>query len=455
MEHRDQDVLTITALVRRLTGVIENAPDLSRVWVQGEISNFKRHMRGHMYFTLKDDRTKVRAVMFASHNRRLRFLPKDGDDVLVRGRMAVYERDGQVQLYVTHMQPNGIGERYVAFQQLKEKLEAEGLFSPDRKKPLPFLPRRVGVITSPVGAAVRDIITTIQRRSPVVDILVHPVAVQGSEAPGELVEALDRMNREGEVDVIIIGRGGGSLEELWAFNEETVARAIHRSRIPVVSAVGHETDTTISDFVADVRAPTPTAAAELVAPGLQELISRLKGVRERLFQAVRLKLRSERDRWERANGRPVLKKPGARVEVEAQKLDLLTQDLIGAGRERFTPCRSRLESRIYRLQGHRPSARIRRLRERLAELTRQAGSGMERRFRDERTLLLKRLEHLDALSPLKVMQRGYSLVYRFDGEKLVKSANDVQPGDLIRIRLSDGRLKCQVWGTEGDSHVRE
>ncbi|SMO40167.1 exodeoxyribonuclease VII large subunit [Melghirimyces algeriensis] len=444
-------MLTVTSLVRQLSQVIEKEPELARVWVQGEISNFKHHARGHMYFTLKDQQTRLRVVMFAGHNRRLRFAPKDGDDVLIRGRVAMYERDGQVQLYATHMTPNGIGERYIAFQQLKEKLEKEGLFSHEHKKALPFLPRRIGVITSPHGAAVRDIITTIRRRIRTVDVLVYPVAVQGDQAPREIEEALHWMNREEDVDVIILGRGGGSLEELWAFNEESVAWGIYRSQIPVVSAVGHETDTTISDFVADVRAATPTAAAEIVAPSLDELRSRLAGIRDRLSKIMQQHLKWGKLRLLQSMERPVFKRPGFQLAQFEQRLDFLTQDAIRSTRERLALYRSLLEKRTYQLQGQRPSTRIAHFQMRLTQLNRECRLGMDQYIRDQRLEWIRRVEHLDALSPLQVMRRGYSLVNRYRDAKLVKSVKDVQEGDLISVQLSDGLLKCQVWGLEGNS----
>ncbi|MDA8354458.1 MAG: exodeoxyribonuclease VII large subunit [Firmicutes bacterium] len=444
------DVFSVTDLVRRLTQVIEEEKDFARVWVQGEISNFKHHARGHMYFTLKDDRTRIRAVMFAGHNRRLRFSPRDGDDVLIRGRMGVYERDGQVQLYVTHMQPNGVGELFVAYERLKEELEQEGLFAPEHKKALPFLPGRVGLITSAHGAAVRDMITTLRRRSRMVDILVCPVAVQGVDAPRQIVDALNRLNRTRDVDVIIVGRGGGSLEELWAFNEEAVARGIYESQIPVVSAVGHETDTTISDFVADVRAATPTAAAEIVAPRFEELQSQLSGMKKRLTTAVEQRVQSERERLSRVMDRPVFRRAEARLEPFEQRLDDLTRDLLAAVRQRFSPLRSRLEAQKHRLRGQHPSARLHLLSQQLTRISRQCRLGMDRQLQDKRAEWLRRMEYLDALSPLKVMHRGYSLVYRYGDRRLLKSVKDVQAGDLIRVRMSDGRLKCQVWGWEDD-----
>lgn len=452
MREGEQDVLSVTGLVQYLTRVINEDPGLSRVWVQGEISNFKHHGRGHMYFTLKDDQTRIRAVMFAGNNRRLRFMPKDGDEVLIRGQIGVFERDGLTQLYVTHMQPNGIGELYVSFQRLKEKLNEEGLFSTSLKKGLPFFPRCVGVITSAHGAAVRDIITTIRRRNRGVDVLLYPVSVQGPQAPLEIAQALNQLNRAGEVDVIIVGRGGGSLEELWAFNEEVVARSIHQSRIPVVSAVGHETDITIADFTADVRAATPTAAAEMVVPRLEELQIGLKAVQERLIKGMKQCLTDGRVRLNHSMDRPVFRRPAIGVEQAEQRLDIMTGELVRAAREAFAPVRSRLESRTYRLRGHHPAARIIRLKERLIRLSRQSGVGMIRLLQEYRRRWLGRVEHLDALSPLKVMSRGYALLYRYNGRELIKSVEQVQAGDLVRIRLSDGRLKCQVWGMEEDSN---
>ncbi|MED4602401.1 exodeoxyribonuclease VII large subunit, partial [Paenibacillus validus] len=259
-------IYSIKELNRVIKNKLEADDALQNVWVRGEISNFTHHSSGHMYFTLKDADSRLKSIMFASYNQRLGFIPKEGTKVLACGNISVYERDGAYQFYVTQMQPDGIGSLYLAYEQLKKKLEAEGLFAPERKKPIPAFPRAIGVITSPTGAAVRDIIITLQRRYPSVPVLLYPVLVQGKQAAPSIVRAVEEMNRLNEVDVLIVGRGGGSLEELWAFNEEIVARAIYASVLPVISAVGHETDFTIADFVADLRAATPTAAAELAVP---------------------------------------------------------------------------------------------------------------------------------------------------------------------------------------------
>ncbi|WP_069188398.1 exodeoxyribonuclease VII large subunit, partial [Paenibacillus sp. GM2] len=259
----EQRILSIKELNRYIRMKLESDSLLQDVWIRGEISNFTHHSSGHMYFTLKDKDSRIKTIMFASHNQRLPFIPKEGARVIARGNVSVYERDGQYQFYATHMQPDGIGSLYLAFEQLKGKLEAEGLFAPERKRPIPRYPHVIGVITSPTGAAVRDIITTLARRYPQAAVVLYPVLVQGKAAAPSIVKAIRRLNQMGEADVLIVGRGGGSLEELWAFNEEQVARAIYQSEIPVISAVGHETDFTIADFVSDLRAATPTAAAEL------------------------------------------------------------------------------------------------------------------------------------------------------------------------------------------------
>ncbi|GAA5346476.1 exodeoxyribonuclease VII large subunit [Planifilum fimeticola] len=444
----ERQALSVTELVRYLRTVLEEDEGLFSVWVRGEISNFHHHVRGHMYFTLKDENSRIRAVMFSGNNRRLRFMPRDGDQVLARGYVSVYERDGLLQLYVLEMQPDGVGELYVAFQRLKEKLEAEGLFAPELKKTLPFLPRRIGVITSPGGAAVRDIITTLRRRFPIARILIYPVPVQGEEAPRAIAETLELVNRRDEVDVLIVGRGGGSLEELWAFNEEVVARSISRSRIPVVSAVGHETDVTIADLVADVRAATPTAAAELVAPALRDLEERLALLADRLVRSLEKLLIRKRERLESLTNRPAFQHPRVRLKQQDQRLDQLVWDLEKSFRTCLDARRSELGHLVARLGARRPTERISSLRERLGRLERSCAAGMINLLHNRRALWENRVGKLDSLSPLKVMRRGYSLVYRYGEDRLIQSVSDVEPGDLIRVRLADGRIDCQVWGRE-------
>lgn len=282
--------VTVGALTKYIKRKFEVDPHLRDLWIKGEISNFKYHSRGHMYFTLKDEQARIQAVMFAGYNQYLSFRPEDGMKVLVRGEISVYEPSGNYQIYVKEMQPEGIGNLYLAYEQLKKRLEAEGLFSAEHKKPIPAFPRYIGVVTSPTGAAIRDILTTIRRRYPIATVILFPTLVQGEEAAGSIVRSIEKANELGYIDVLIVGRGGGSIEELWAFNEEAVARAIFASKVPIISAVGHETDFTIADFVADLRAPTPTGAAELAVPHVTELMERISQRKLRLMRAMKEKL---------------------------------------------------------------------------------------------------------------------------------------------------------------------
>lgn len=441
--------------VRDLTRFIKMKLDadatLQSVWVQGEVSNFTRHSSGHLYFTLKDKESRIKCVMFARQASRLPFAPRDGAKVIVNGSVTVYERDGQYQLYVNAMQPDGIGSLYLAFEQLKKKLEGEGLFAASRKRPIPKFPRAVGVVTSPTGAAVRDIMITLQRRNPGVPILLYPVAVQGTAAVPSIVKAIRVMNERKEVDVLIVGRGGGSLEELWAFNEEAVARAIAASEIPVISAVGHETDTTIADFVADLRAATPTAAAELAVPSRAELAQDLMHLRMRMAGALRASVASRREALQRLRRSPFLTNPKRQLMLQqAERLDRAGAALVYAAKAAL----------------HRESDRHARLQARLSsaspkEAARQAGKAldiaklrllqrMNALVRDRAHRFEIQLKRLDALSPLKVMQRGYSLVYD-ERRRIVKSVDEVQLGDTVQVRLADGELDCTVWAMKGDA----
>ena len=443
-------VLSVKDLNRYVRMRLEQDALLQDVWVRGELSNFSRHTSGHMYFTLKDEGGRVKCVMFASYNQRLPFMPKDGMRVLARGSVSVYERDGQYQLYVTAMQPDGIGSLYLAFEQLKRKLEAEGLFDASAKRPIPAYPGTVGVITSPTGAAVRDIITTIRRRNPAVRVLLYPVQVQGRDAAPSIVKAIDAMNRIGEADVLIVGRGGGSLEELWAFNEEAVARAIRRSTIPVISAVGHETDYTIADFAADLRAPTPTAAAELAVPHAGELRLRLIHLRQRMTKSTRLIVGQARERWRHAARSPYFTQPRRTLLAQAERLDRLTDRL----RYRMEAQRERTHERLaqlqVRLRAQSPAEQIASARRRAEAAARALAMAARSQVRHRRDAYVSLVRQLDALSPLKIMARGYSLVYDERERTLIRSIAQVQPGDRVMVRLADGKLDCQVWGLAGE-----
>ncbi|MFB5759529.1 exodeoxyribonuclease VII large subunit [Paenibacillus medicaginis] len=442
----EQKIYSIKELNRYIRMKLESDRILSDVWIRGEISNFTHHSSGHMYFTLKDESSRIKSIMFASHNQRLPFVPKEGSRVIARGNISVYERDGQYQFYATHMQPDGIGSLYLAYEQLKQRLEAEGLFAIERKRALPRFPRTIGVVTSPTGAAVRDIITTLQRRYPQARVLLYPVLVQGKGAAASIVKAIAKLNEMMEADVLIVGRGGGSLEELWAFNEEIVARAIYSSAIPVISAVGHETDFTIADFTADLRAATPTAAAELAVPHLFELTDQVRQRELRLRNALKQRVAAERERLTRLQRSPVLVHPRRRMLQHAERLDMLRDRLKRAAASRTRLHQEQNARLLHALERFNPREQVRASRRDLQQSERRMLSAAGRMLKSSRQQLASTVRQLDALSPLKVMARGYSLVYDEQEARLIKSLRDVQPGDLIKVKMSDGQLDCQVWG---------
>lgn len=391
-------VLSVSQLNRYVKSIIEQDYNLQTVFVQGEISNFTNHYRtGHYYMTIKDEYSSIRAVMFKSANSRLRFMPENSMNVIIKGRVSVFERDGQYQLYIDDMQPDGAGVLSLAFEQLKNKLAAEGLFDESRKRPIPRFPERVGVVTSPTGAAIRDIINVISRRFPAAELILCPVQVQGASAAGQIKAAIELFNAKKAADVLIVGRGGGSAEELWAFNEEPVARAVAASEIPVISAVGHETDFTICDFAADLRAPTPSAAAEIAVPDITALGELLGSFSRRMNSAVGGTLTHEK----------------ARLEARAQLLKRLSpRNYIDDLAARCGGAGVRIDSAV------RHSMEVR---------------------RGEIAALCARL---DALSPLRVIARGYAVAS--SGGKVLTSPSQVEVGDTIDLRLAGGELKCEV-----------
>lgn len=450
-----QHVLSVKDLNRYIRMKMEGDSRLSDVWIRGEISNFTHHSSGHMYFTLKDEGSRIRAIMFAAHNQRLPFIPKEGTRVIARGNVSVYERDGQYQFYALQMQPDGIGSLYLAYEQLKKKLEEEGMFAAERKRPLPLFPRTVGVITSPTGAAVRDIMITIKRRYPQVRVILYPVLVQGKGAASSIVKGIRSMNEMGEADVLIVGRGGGSLEELWAFNEEIVARAVYESAIPIISAVGHETDFTIADFTADLRAATPTAAAELAVPNAAEIKARLNQLERQLQQGLQQRLARSRERLAALQRSPALVYPRRYLLQHAERLDMLKLRLQGALRTKISLSRERQASLKQRLVRFNPQVQVESASRRWDGTHRQLTAAMQSLMRSKVQHLQAEIRHLDALSPLKVMSRGYSLIYDEQERKLIKSLHDVQPGDLVNVKVSDGSLQCQVWGMKEDNNRDE
>ncbi|MFL6563271.1 MAG: exodeoxyribonuclease VII large subunit, partial [Bacillus sp. (in: firmicutes)] len=325
---QEQRYLSVNALTKYIKRKFDADPHLRDVHVRGEISNYKQHSSGHMYFTLKDEKARILAVMFSSQSRTMKFAPENGMKVIVKGEISVYEPSGQYQIYIKEMRPDGIGELFLAYEQLKQRLELEGLFAIDTKKAIPLYPRTVGVITSPTGAAIRDVITTIKRRYPIANILVFPALVQGDNAAPSIAKAIAKANNMNEIDVLIVGRGGGSIEELWAFNEELVARAIFSSDIPIISAVGHETDFTIADFVADLRAPTPTGAAELAVPHIDELLDRVLQRQTRLLRTMKGKFQFEKERLNRVQKSYAFRYPHRLYEQKLEQLDKLTEMLV-------------------------------------------------------------------------------------------------------------------------------
>ncbi|PFG05763.1 exodeoxyribonuclease VII large subunit [Bacillus sp. es.034] len=447
MELEQSRYLTVQALTKYIKRKFDRDPHLSNLFVRGEISNFKRHSSGHMYFTLKDEKARILSVMFSSHNQSMKFRPENGMNVLIRGDISVYESGGQYQIYVKEMQPDGIGELYLAYEQLKEKLEKAGFFEPKRKRMIPKFPKRIAVVTSPTGAAIRDIITTIKRRYPIGEILVYPALVQGDQAPGSVAGAMKKVNEHGDIDVMIIGRGGGSIEELWAFNEEVVAKAIVESKVPVISAVGHETDFTIADFVADLRAPTPTAAGELAVPHIDDLMERIMNRKLRLIKSFKTKLQSERNRLNGLTKSYALRNPRNLYQQKIEAVDRLTDQLqrnismhVKQDRERLSVLHSRL-GRVH------PSQIIKVQRERVLSMHSMLEKQFKQVLKEKNHRFTSALSTLHALSPLKIMDRGYSLVYRDEGE-LIKSSRQVKEGDRIEINVKDGKIHCEVESVE-------
>ena len=398
-----RSAMTVTGLNEYIKAKLDTDPLLSRVLVKGEISNFVNHYKtGHFYLSLKDEGGVIRAVMFRMQAQKLSFVPENGMKVICAGRVSSYVKDGQYQLYISEMEPDGIGALYIAFEQLKKKLEAEGLFDPARKKPLPKYPKKIGIITSPTGAAIRDMINVSGRRFPLTKICLFPSLVQGEGAPAQLIRGIEVFNDQVPVDLIILGRGGGSLEELWAFNDENLARAIASSRVPIISAVGHETDFSISDFVADLRAPTPSAAAELALPEAGEVKRKLLNVIDRMS------LVSEN-----------------RVKGLRAKLDQI----------KATP---QMQSQVRLIDDRRMA---------VINLDREMENYMERLVEQKKNKLLQNTARLEALSPLAVMTRGYGALFT-DAGKGVRSARELKKGSEIGIRLCDGTARAEILEVE-------
>ena len=390
--------ITVTDLNKYIKNKIDGDEMLNNVLVKGEISNFKNHYTGHMYFTLKDENSLIKCVMFKSYTTHLSFMPKDGMKVMVLGSVAVFERDGIYQIYAKAMKEDGLGSLYTAYEELKKKLEQEGLFAESHKKKIPFMPKTIGVLTSNTGAVIRDIINVSTRRNPGVHIRLYPVPVQGPGVAEKIAEGIKFMNENKLADVLIIGRGGGSLEDLWPFNEEIVARAIYDSELPIISAVGHETDFTIADFVADLRAPTPSAAAELAVANIEDVRETLKLYNNRYKVALKKKIELMRLSYEKCMARPAYKNPTQKINEQYMVIDM----------------------KVKALQNN-----------------------MMLKLKEAKTSFVKETAKLDSLSPLKTLTRGYSIVTEQDG-KIIKSVNDLNSGEKVNLRLSDGQKTATI-----------
>ncbi|MBM7569708.1 exodeoxyribonuclease VII large subunit [Aquibacillus albus] len=442
--------LTVTALTKYIKRKFELDNHLKGVWLKGEISNFNHHSRGHMYLTIKDDHSRIQAVMFASNNRLLKFKPENGMNVLVKGQVNIYPPQGQYQLYIQQMEPDGIGALYLAFEQLKEKLKNEGLFDESRKTPIPRYPTHIGVITSPTGAAIRDIITTIRRRYPIVNVSVLPVLVQGEYAKDSIVQAIQLANQLEVFDVLIVGRGGGSIEELWSFNEEEVARAITSSNIPVISAVGHETDFTISDFVADMRAATPTGAAEFAVPSQRELKEKISGLEKNLNRIISEKVKQSNERILKLKKSYAFRYPEQLIQQKEQELDKTIERMSKALIKLQGQKSEKLENLFKRFIQQHPEKKISQNRESLSRLRTRHQLAFNQNFSKMESKFSTYVEKLTLLNPLNTMKRGYSIAYDEDG-KVIQTVNRVHPGDKLSVKFYDGTIDCQVWGLEEDS----
>ena len=437
-------LLTVSQLNRQAKTLLESHFDF--VWVEGEVSNFVKPSSGHWYFSLKDGAAQVRCAMFSTRNQRVKFTPANGDAIRLRCRVSLYEGRGEFQLIVEHLEHAGAGALQAAFERLKTKLLAEGLFDPARKQALPASVSQLGVITSPTGAAIHDILTVLRRRCPTIAVFLLPVAVQGEGAAAQIASAIERANRwqrEGKIhlDALIVGRGGGSLEDLWAFNEEIVARAIAASDLPIVSAVGHEVDFSIADMVADFRAPTPSAAAELLSPDQREWLMRLQAAEKNLVRLIQRKLADATTRLSHLRQR--LKHPGTQLREQAQRLDDLEQRLLLAQKNLLLRHHSKLDLLESQLMARSPLPKLQQLQRDVRQWHRRLDAAMHQRLQQSADRLAHLAQMLDSLSPLGTLQRGYAIVTDSSG-KVLRDASKVAIGDEVEARLASGRLELTV-----------
>lgn len=441
MEERQP--LTVKALTKYIKLKFDYDKNLQHLLLKGELSNVKRHSRGHLYFTLKDDEAQINAVMFASAASHLSFMPTEGMQVVVKGHITVYEAGGSYSMYVKEMTEDGIGNLYVAFTQMKERLGAEGLFDARFKQPIPSYPQAVGVITSPTGAAIRDILSTIKRRFPLVRVYVYPALVQGEQAEASIISCIKQANEMKLVDTLIVGRGGGSIEDLWAFNKEGVARAIFESKIPIISAVGHETDFTIADFVADHRAPTPTGAAEMAVPNLPDVLKHFNQLNVRLNHSFNTQLEQKKTRLSQLSNHYIMKNPHALFEQRLMYVNQLSDKLQFVLQDQLNKRRALLATNHHHLNQFNPTLKVESSKQQVAFLTQHLTNLMNQQLVGQKQQYHVLLTKLEMLNPLSILKKGYS-VLTDENEQMITSVDSLTVGQIISVALDDGTLKASV-----------
>lgn len=438
---QEDKYLTVSALTNYIKRKFDADPYLHRVYLVGEISNFRLRTNSHQYFSLKDENAKISAIMFKSAFAKVKFQPEEGMRVIVSGRISLYPGNGSYQIYVDSMQPDGVGALYQAYEQLKIKLSQEGLFEAP-KLPIPKCPRKIAIVTSPSGAVIRDIITTVSRRYPIVQLVLFPALVQGNEAANSIAAQIKMINTLDDFDTIIIGRGGGSIEDLWPFNEEVVARAIFASKLPVISSVGHETDTTIADLVADMRAATPTAAAELATPVLTDILEELQKLQLQTIVAFRNILKMRSQQVQHLQQSYIFQEPQRLYEGYVQNVDILTEKLISLEKQQITTAEGSFKTLNSRLLANTPASRIKMAKQNVEHLRQMTNNNITNRFSKYANDLNSLIGSLDTLSPLKIMSRGYTYVTR--DTKVVKSIEDLSIDDKIQLNFSDGSANAVI-----------
>ncbi len=414
----NNNYITVTQLTKYIKYKIDNDQNLNKIYLKGEVSNFKAHTRGHFYFTIKDENTRINAVMFSTYAKDVKFDIQDGMKVLVTGKVSVYEATGGYQIYVDSITEDGLGNLYIAFEQLKKKLEQEGLFKEEHKKPIPKIPNRIGIITAPTGAAIKDILSTLKRRWPLCETILFPSLVQGAEAATDIVRNIE-LSKNYDLDVLIVGRGGGSIEDLWCFNEEIVARAIYDLEVPVISAVGHEIDFTISDFVADLRAPTPTGAAEMAVPDIRDITKLLNQIEIRSINGITNILNIRKEKLKKLSESFILKNPISMYQIKEEKFDNLFERLINSYKSLISNNKNKIEL-----------------------IDNKLINSINNKYNSDKNNFVKLLSKLEVLNPLLTIKRGYSIVRK--DNKVITSKNDLKKKDKVEIELTDGKVDLEV-----------